>query len=172
MSLAVVVDVGRQDASRRVAALVGLLMTAVLLLAASEQSDDGGRGWLALVCALFCAAWSATAWGRPKMCPTLRLQVTAEGRLRLLGPEIGTATDALLLHGWSVGPVIVLRVAAQRKVDPAALAANDGQSASVLGSVDCRLVLVRGSCDVNRWHALRRWLVWYRRSGRHEAVAA
>jgi hypothetical protein len=175
MSLAVVIDVGRNNIRRSVTAAIGLLMTASLLLAAAEQSwSEGavGSGWLPLACACACAAWCAFLWRRAGGRSPLHLQVTADGGLRLVCPESGESREAAVLRAWSLGRLIFLRVAAPSKVDPAAVPANDGQSASVMVTGIHCFVLARGSFDANRWHALRRWLVWYRRARRSEPVAA
>jgi len=174
MSLAVVIDVSREDATRRVTAGLGLLMTGVLFLAALEQSWDldGGRWWLPLGCAVASAAWCLFLCRQQRRRQPLRLQVTAEGSLRLLCIDSAEAADAVVLRAWSLGRLIVLRAEAQFKVDPGAPGSDVGQSVCVFGSAEFLFVLARGSFDENRWHALRRWLVWYRRARRNEAITA
>ena len=173
MTLAVVIDVSREDATRRVTAALGLLMAGVLFLAALEQFwDGGGRWWLPLGCAVASAARCLFLCRQQRRRPPLHLQVTAEGSLRLLWVDSGAAVDAVVLRAWSLGRLIVLRAEAQFKVDPGESGSDVGQSVCVFGSADFLFVLARGSFDENRWHALRRWLVWYRRARRNEAIIA
>jgi hypothetical protein len=160
MSLALGVDVASSDGTR-VTAAVGLLMSGALVLAASEQftnGEVGGRGWLSLACALACAACCGFLCRRVAARRPLRLQVAADGSVALTAPEGGESIAAALVTAWQLGGLAFLRLR------PA--------EASSFGSGDCLLLLSRKSVDEARWHALRRWLVWHRRSSRTRVAVA
>jgi hypothetical protein len=164
MSLALRVDVARHDITTRFTAAVGLLMAGLLALAAREQSfaaAGGGRGWLTLGCAVACAAWCLILCRRGIGRRRLLLRVTADGILRLLERDSGETTDAAVVSAWRLGGLICLR-----------LRPDDPQRPAAFGSGDCLLLLARRSLSQSQWHGLRRWLVWYRRSRRPEAVSA
>jgi len=161
MSLALDVDVATSDGTTRSTAVVGLLMTAVLALAAVEQFAQGGRGWLGAAVAAACAAWCIglcrRSVARRQGWRHLRLQIKADGSVGLAAREGEGAVAAAVVSVWQLGGLICLRLR------PASAA---------FGSGDCMFLLVRRSFDHARWHALRRWLVWYRRSSRREPVVA
>jgi len=175
MSLALFVDVdGSTTADNRISAAVGGLMTTVLLLAAWERLQDGvapGHWLLPLICAFACAGWCVLTCRRNRRRPGVRLQVMQDGRLRLSALDGGESVDAVLVRGWSLGRLIWLHLRPASKVDLAAAATDRRESSFFPGSADCRFLLTRNSFDEGRWHALRRWLVWHRRSRRIEVVA-
>jgi len=159
MSLAFGVDVASWDGTTRVTAAVGLLMSVALALAAFEQftnEEVGGRGWLTFACALACAAWCGLLCRRPAARRPLRVQVAADGSVALVAPGGGPPFPAAIITAWQLGGLVCLRLR------PAGAA---------VGSGDCLLLLARNSVEEARWHALRRWLVWYRRSSRRRVTA-
>jgi hypothetical protein len=171
MSLALIADVGAKEGNR-VVALVGSSMAGALLLAAIEGFLDGaaGSGWLPLGCSLACAGLCLRACLRRR--PAVRLQVMPDGMLRLhSATRDGEVRDAVFVRGWSLGRTIFLQLRPVSGVDPAALGGNRPQSVSAFGSGDCRLLLESRSFDGAQWHALRRWLVWHRRSHRPTRVS-
>ena len=175
MSLAFLVDVdGSSAADCRVSAVVGGLMTTVLLLAAWERIQEGpaqGYWLLPLTCAAVCAGWSVLTCRRSRHRPGMRLQVMSDGRLRLSALDGGESVDAVLVRSWSLGRLIWLHLRPASKVDLTAAASDRRESSFFSGSTDCRFLLTRSALDEGRWHALRRWLVWHRRSRRIEVVA-
>ena len=175
MSLALVVDAGRCDATRRFTAAIGSLLVAALLLSVLEQSPSGAASaqwWLSVACALACAAWCFFQCQRSACRPLHQLRLSDDGRLCLVAGDSGESQDAVLAGAWSLGPLISLRVCTTAKVDPTGTDANDPQSASGFKSCDCSFLLARSSFDEASWHGLRRWLVWHRRSRQRTAVAA
>jgi hypothetical protein len=154
MSLAFGVDVASMDVRTRATALVGALMSAALLLAAFEQWRDdelGARAWLALVCAAGCATWCALLCGRQAARRPLRLRIAVDGTAALALREGGDEVAAAVIGSWLLGSLACLRLR---------------PATAELGSGDCLLLLARGPVGHTRWHALRRWLVWQRRSSR------
>ncbi len=175
MSLALVVDAGRCDATRRVTTVIGSLLCAALLLAALEQSlngSAGGRWWLPLVSGLGCAAWCVMLCRRAACGPPHRLRLSGDGELRFIAGDTGVSQDAVLAGAWSLGSLICLRVMTTTKVDPGEPEINDPQSAAGCESCDYSFLLARSSFDEASWHGLHRWLVWHRRSRRSAGVAA
>jgi hypothetical protein len=175
MSLALAVDAARCDATRRVAAVIGALLFAALLLAALEQflsGPQGARWWLPLACALVCGAWCLMQCRRSACRPRYRLRVSNDGKLCLLAADSGESHDAVLAGAWCLSSLIWLRVSASAKVDPDRSDANDPQSASCFKSGDYGFMLARASFDEATWHGLRRWLLWHRRSRRSAVVTA
>jgi hypothetical protein len=166
MTLALLVDVdkGRGGESRLTAA-VGAVMTAVLLLAAAERFREGpaAQAWLPLACALVCAFWGFHAWRRSARRPAVRLQVLQEGGWRLSSLDGGECREAVLVKGWSLGRLIALHLRPTNPVEPAPARAGP-ELRFRSGSADCRFLLSRRSFDEAQWHALRRYLVWQRRS--------
>ena len=157
MSLALGVDIAGGAGTTRITAAAGLSMSSALALAALEQfrfEASGGRGWLCVAGAAVCAAWCAFACRRSAARRQVRLQIEADGTLRLATCEGAEKTVVAAVTAWHVGGVICLRL-------------RPG-----LGSGDCLFLLTRGAFDEASWHGLRRWLVWYRRSRRREPVAA
>lgn len=163
MSLALGVDVATSDGTIRVTAVVGLVLTAALALAAVEQftQEEGGRGWLAAGLAFACASWCIALCrrfaARRRLQRHLRLEVKADGSIGLASREGEETVAAAVVSAWQLGGLVCLRLR------PATAA---------FGSGDCLFLLVRRSFDQARWHGLRRWLVWYRRSSRRAAAAA
>jgi hypothetical protein len=159
MSLAFRIDVAGSDVTGRAAALAGLVMSALLVLAAVEQLHDeeiGIRAWLGLACAAACSAWCVLqrrwlAARRP-----LRLRVAADGSVVLVAHEDGEELPAEFVGAWVTGGLACLRLCPAGKP---------------LGSADCLLLLTRGSLGHARWHALRRWLVWQRRSSGRRPIS-
>jgi hypothetical protein len=167
MSLALSVDVGgRSDGESGVTAAIGVLTTAVLLLAATEQFREApaGRWWLALGCAMASALWCRGSWRRSSRRPRMRLKVADDGRLRLTCLDSGESCDAVFVAGWKLGRLIWLHLRALPKVDPAPGRPDHRQSVFGSGRNDGRFLLTRGFFEVTDWHALRRWLVWHGRS--------
>jgi hypothetical protein len=157
MSLALDLDVAASDGATRLTALVGLLMTASLALAAVEQFTQGGRGWLGAAVAVACAAWCIGRCRRSvvrrQVGRQLRLQIKPDGSIGLAASEGEGAVAAAVVSVWQLGGLVCLRLR---------------PTTVVFGSGDCLFLLVRGSFDHASWHGLRRWLVWYRRSRRLE----
>ena len=154
MSLAFGIDLAGQDVTGRAGALAGLVMSTVLVLAVLEQMHDeeiGVRAWLGLACAAGCIAWCVLLRRRHAARRPLRLRVAADGSVTIVG-------------AWHLGGLACLRLR---------------PACTIVGSGDCLLLLTRGGLGHARWHALRRWLVWQRRSSgrrdisrQRESVAA
>jgi hypothetical protein len=161
MSLALDVDVASSDCTTRLTALVGLLMTAALALAAVEQFTQGGRGWLGAAVAVACAAWCIGRCRRSavrgQVRRLLRLQIKVDGSIGLAAREGDGAVATAVVSAWQLGGLVCLRLR---------------PASADFGSGDCLLLLERRSFDPTSWHGLRRWLVWYRRSRRRELAAA
>jgi hypothetical protein len=172
MSLALSVDIHEADAGR-IAAAAGALMATTLVLAAWEQGGlAAGAGWLPLGCAAASAVWCLGLYRRSRRKQSLCLQVSAEGLLRLVSPGSGEAVAVGVVAAWGIGHFMGLRLRPAVAAEQAA--ANGRQpagrpSAAGFGSADCWLVLARWSFSEARWHGLRRWLVWYRRSRHGES---
>ena len=151
MSLAFGIDVAGKDVTGRACTLIGLALSAALAMAALEQLRDeeiGARAWLGFACAAACLAGCVRSRRRHAARRPLRLRVAADGSLRLLAGE-GDELPAAFAGAWQLGGLACLR-----------LRPGDAR----LGSGDCLLLLTRGTVAPARWHALRRWLVWQRRS--------
>ena len=152
MSLAFGIDVAEQDVTTRVTALLGTLMVVALVLAALEQwrdEDIGSGSWLGLAAAVACAAWCVFLLRRQAARRPLRLRVAADGSVTLAAGEGGDEVAAALVAAWRLGSLACLRLR---------------PAVSQFGSSDCLVLLARGTVGDARWHALRRWLVWQRRS--------
>ena len=158
MSLALGVDIASNDGTARLTAAVGLLMSGALALAALEQfrdEDAGELGGLCLLCAVACAAWCGVLGRRRLASRKPLLRIGADGAVGLVAREGGEPVAAAVVLAWQLGGLVCLRLR------PAAI-----------GSGDCLILLLRGSYDEARWHGLRRWLVWHRRSRRREPAIA
>ena len=187
MTLALTVDPGSATAANRLTVAAGGLMVAVLLLAAWEQWQEGAS-WrqclLSLSAAFACAGWccmlvwrelgsdrSGRHGGRSRRNrgrPRWLLQIAPDGRLRLADPATDVAVDAAVMMAWSLGNLIYLRVGPISKVVADQTAADAGQSAASAcagHADDSRWLLAKRDLSPADWHGLRRWLVWYRRSG-------
>jgi hypothetical protein len=167
MTLALLVDVDKgRGGENRLTALVGAVMTMVLLLAAAERIQEGpaAQSWLPLACALACALWAFHAWRRSALRPAVRLQVLQGGGWRLSALDSGESREAILVRGWSLGGLIALHLRRTDPIEPAAAAQARPKWRLRGGSTDCRFLLSRRSFDETQWHALRRYLVWQRRS--------
>ena len=176
MSLAMIIDAGAKDGSVRLVRTVGALMAGALGMAAWDQWQDGlaARHWLLpLGAALACIAWCLILSCQARSNRSLSLRIAPDGGLRLMHSAAGAEAveaEVGVVMAWGLGRLVYLHLRANIKVDPASPATNGQQSASVVGSEDCRLLLARRSFSESDWHGLRRWLVWYRRSVHREAV--
>jgi hypothetical protein len=180
MSLSLGVDVTHTDGARLTAA-IGTLLCGLLILAAVEQfaGQAYGQGWLCLACALGCAAWCSVQCRRLARCRSLRLQIQADGAVAVAaaGTRPGTRPGtpdllpAAVATAWRLGGLICLRLRPAADDTPAGAQAMAAWRLGI-GSGVCLLLLTTRSCDHASWHALRRWLVWHRRSHRRDVAAA
>ena len=164
MSLALGVDITINDGTARLTAAVGLLVSGALALAAIEQfraEAAGGGGGLFFVLPVACAVWCSLLCRRSMSSRELLLRIGADGALGLVPRRGGEPVAAAAVLAWQLCGLVCLRLR------PAA-----GADSRAIGSGDCLILLLRGSFDEARWHGLRRWLVWYRRSRRREPVVA
>lgn len=186
MSLAVKVDAGGTAGAQRITLAVGGLMTAALVMAAWEPWQEGlaARHWLLpLIAAVACAAACLVQVRRRRRRP-VSLRIGPDGRLKLLVAGSAEAVDVEVVMTWGLGRLIYLRVRPMIKVDSDAPAKDGRESDAATGmdpcssgacafcAGDCRFLLVRRYFSETDWHGLRRWLVWYRRSGHGGPVAA
>lgn len=172
MSLSLGVDVTHADSARLTAA-VGLLLSGSLVLAAIEQfaADAHGQGWLCLACALACGLWCGVACRRLARRPALRLQILPDGSMAVAAGAQRDLLPAKVAGAWRLGGLMCLRLRPTEEPMPPSEKAMVAWRRTV-GSDDCLLLLTTQSLDGASWHALRRWLVWHRRSHRRDIAAA
>ncbi len=181
--LAVTIASRNASGADRATLVVGGLMTGVLLSAAFEQWQSGASlqsDLTALGAALVCAGWCLKLLWHRRFRGTLgsnrqdhqdhqdrhsrdrrrwSLSIASDGTTRLLDPLTAELIVADVVLAWALGNWIFLRVTAVSKVVCTQSGRDAGQSA------DCGWLLSRRDVSETDWHGLRRWLVWYRRSG-------
>jgi hypothetical protein len=186
----VAVEAGNLSGAGRVTAAVGILMTIALSMAAIEAWLEGlpmRQALLALGAACACAAWCLRLVRRSRRADARCLRIAPDGKARLVDRVSGESVDAEVMVAWGLGRLIYLCfrpvIKVDSKVDSDTLGEDRRESvlaagakggtpvASPFGTGDYRLLLVRGCFSESQWHGLRRWLVWYRRSGHAESAA-